>query len=231
MPDPVRRQSHRRAVTWTGRPRQSWAKGVRNRFCFSVPDPLFLFSRDRHVALTPKGCVPETCIIVRVPPGPTTSRRSPRRLRQELSSPVRVFISQPRFRSFLLRKSGTELAGWRGNTPRPPLVAGGALLSGGRASVVPDPVRRHRHRRAVVLSHVLITGGVGRRTSRGRHSAPPAPRGSGATIPGTQRRPGQTHTRARGTIEARPPTRHTPPATKTTKRPLNFHHSGCREAA
>src|SRR5271157_67529 len=131
----------------------------------------------------------------------------------------------------LLRKSGPELAGWPDNSPRPPLVAGGALLSGGRASVVPDPVRRHRHRRAVVRSHVLITGDECRRTSRGRHSAPRAPRGSGATIPGTQRRPGQTHTRARGTIEARPPTRHTPPATKTTKRPLNFHHSGCREAA
>src|SRR5271157_1759700 len=114
----------------------------------------------------------------------------------------------------LLRKSGPELAGWRDNTPRPPLVAGGALLSGGgRASVVPDPVRRHRHRRAVVRSHVLITGDECRRTSRGRHSAPRAPQESGATIPGTQRRPGQTHTRARGTIEARPPTRHTPPAT------------------
>ena len=40
-----------------------------------------------------------------------------------------------------------------------------------------------------------------RRTSRGRHSAPRAPQESGATIPGTQRRPGQTDTRARGTIE------------------------------
>ena len=108
------------------------------------------------------------------------------------------------------------------NTPRPPLVAGGALLSGGRASVVPDPVRRHRHRRAVVPSHLLITGDECRRTSRGRHSAPRAPQESGATIPGTQRRPGQTHTRARGTIEARPPTRHAPPATKNYQKAAQF---------
>ena len=66
------------------------------------------------------------------------------------------------------------------------------------------------------------SGGVGRRTSRGKHSAPRAPRGSGATIPGTQRRPGQTHTRARGTIEARPPTRHTPPATKNYQKAAQF---------
>src|SRR5271157_5224765 len=64
-----------------------------------------------------------------------------------------------------------------------------------------------------MVSMAISSGGVGRRTSRGRHSAPRAPQESGATIPGTQRRPGQTHTRARGTIEARPPTRHTPPAT------------------
>jgi len=88
--------------------------------------------------------------------------------------------------------------------------------------VVPDPVRRHRHRRAVVPSHVLITGDECRRTSRGRHSAPRAPQESGATIPGTQRRPGQTHTRARGTIEARPPTRHTPPATKNYQKAAQF---------
>src|SRR5271157_3108124 len=122
----------------------------------------------------------------------------------------------------LLRKSAPGRPLRAHITPIPPRGAGGTLLSGGRASVVPDPVRRHRHRRAVVLSHVLITGGVGRRTSRGRHSAPRAPRGSGATIPGTQRRPGQTHTRARGTIEARPPTRHTPPATKNYQKAAQF---------
>ena len=66
------------------------------------------------------------------------------------------------------------------------------------------------------------SGGVGRRTSRGRHSAPRAPRGSGATIPGTQRRPGQTDTRARGTIDHRPPTRHTPPATKNYQKAAQF---------
>jgi len=34
---------------------------------------------------------------------------------------------------------------------------------------------------------------------------------SGATIPGTRRRPGQTDTRARGSTDHRPPTRHSPP--------------------
>ena len=66
------------------------------------------------------------------------------------------------------------------------------------------------------------SGGVGRRTSRGKHSAPRAPRGSGATIPGTQRRPGQTDTRARDTIDHRPPTRHTPPATKNYQKAAQF---------
>src|SRR5271157_3365139 len=73
-----------------------------------------------------------------------------------------------------------------------------------------------------MVSIAISSGGVGRRASRGRHSAPRAPRGSGATIPGTQRRPGQTHTRARGTIEARPPTRHTPPATKNYQKAAQF---------
>ncbi len=50
-------------------------------------------------------------------------------------------------------------------------------------------------------SHGLVAEVERRRTSRGRHSAPRAPQESGATIPGTQRRPGQTDTRARGTIE------------------------------
>src|SRR5208337_1836390 len=88
--------------------------------------------------------------------------------------------------------------------------AGGTLLAGGRASVVPDPVPWHRHRRAVVPSHGLVAGDERRRTSRGRHSAPRAPQESGATILGTRRRPGQTDTRARGSTDHRPPTRHTP---------------------
>ena len=37
------------------------------------------------------------------------------------------------------------------------------------------------------------------------------PKSRGATIPGTQRRPGQTGQRARGSTVDRPPTRHTPP--------------------
>src|SRR5271157_5691955 len=56
----------------------------------------------------------------------------------------------------LLRKSGPELAEWRDNTPRPPLVAGGALLSGGRAAMMPDPVRTQRHRCAVMPSNRLV---------------------------------------------------------------------------
>ena len=81
-------------------------------------------------------------------------------------------------------------------------------FQGVRASVVPDPVRRHRHRRAVVPSHGLVGEDERRRTSRGRHSALRASQGSGATIPGTERRPGQTDTRARGSNDHRPLTRH-----------------------
>ena len=73
------------------------------------------------------------------------------------------------------------------------------------------PVPWHRHQRAVVPSHGLVAEDERRRTSRGRHPAPRAPQESGATIPGTQRRPGQTDTRARGTNDHRPPTRHPPP--------------------
>jgi hypothetical protein len=86
-----------------------------------------------------------------------------------------------------------------------------AFGRGGRASVVPDPVRWHRHRRAVVPSRELVAGDERRGTSQGRHSAPRAPQESGATIPGTRRRPGQTDTRARGSNDHRPPTRHPPP--------------------
>ena len=46
-----------------------------------------------------------------------------------------------------------------------------------------------------------------------RLTAPRAPQESGATIPGTRRRPGQTDTRARGSTDHRPPTRHPPPDT------------------
>ena len=87
-------------------------------------------------------------------------------------------------------------------TPNPHWSPGVHCFRGGVLPWCRHPVRRHRHRCAVVPSHVLITGDECRRTSRGRHSAPRAPQGSGATIPGTQRRPGQTHTRARGTIES-----------------------------
>jgi hypothetical protein len=86
-----------------------------------------------------------------------------------------------------------------------------AFAGGGRASVVPDPVRRHRHRRAVVPSHGLVAEDERRRTSRGRHSAPRAPQGSGATILGALRRLGQTDTQARGSNDHRPLTRHLPP--------------------
>ena len=77
--------------------------------------------------------------------------------------------------------------------------------------MVPDPVPWHRHRRTVIPSHGLVAGDERQRTSRGRHSAPRAPQESGATIPGTRRRPGQTDTRARGSTDHRPPTRHPPP--------------------
>jgi hypothetical protein len=97
--------------------------------------------------------------------------------------------------------------------------------SGGRASVVPNPVRWHRPRRAVLPSHELVAGSVCRGTSRGRHSAPRAPQESGATIPGTQRRPGQTDERARGSTEDRPPTRPTPPATKNYQKAAQFSSS------
>ena len=84
-------------------------------------------------------------------------------------------------------------------------ACGGACFRGA------GPVPWHRHRRAVVPSHGLVAGDERRRTSRGRHSAPRAPQESGATIPGTPRRPGQTDTRARGSTDHRPPTRHPPP--------------------
>jgi len=103
---------------------------------------------------------------------------------------------------------------WPGGAITPPdshEAPGVHCLRGGRASVVPDPVPWHRHRRAVVPSHGLIAGDERRRTSRGRHSAARAPQESGATIPGTRRRPGQTDTRARGSTDHRPPTRHPPP--------------------
>jgi hypothetical protein len=97
------------------------------------------------------------------------------------------------------------------NPQTPMRRRGHTAFGGGCASVVPDPVRWHRHRRAVVPSRELVAEDERRRTSRGRHSAPRAPQGSGATIPGTLRRPGQTDTRARGSNDHRPLTRHPPP--------------------
>ena len=84
-------------------------------------------------------------------------------------------------------------------------ACGGACFRGA------GPVPWHRHRRAVVPSHGLVAGDERQRTSRGRHSAPRAPQESGATTPGTRRRPGQTDTRARGSTDHRPPARHPPP--------------------
>ncbi len=228
MPDPVRRHRHRRTV-------------VRSHVLITG-DECRRTSRGRHSAPRAPQESGATIPGTQRRPGQTHTRargtieaRPPTRHTPPATKNYQKAAQFSSFRvprsgiethkkrtTFLLRKSGPELAGWRNNTPRPPLVAGGALLSGGRASVVPDPVRRHRHRHTVVRSHVLITGDECRRTSRGRHSAPRAPQESGATIPGTQRRPGQTHTRARGTIEARPPTRHTPPATKNYQKAAQF---------
>src|SRR5271165_1946659 len=82
---------------------------------------------------------------------------------------------------------------------------GGACFRGaGPGSMAQTSARR-------MSSHGLVAEDERRRTSRGRHSAPRAPQESGATIPGTRRRPGQTDTRARGSTDHRPPTRHPPP--------------------
>ena len=102
---------------------------------------------------------------------------------------------------------------WPGGaiTPQTPMKCRGYTACGGACFRGAGPVPWHRHRRAVVPSHGLVAGDERRRTSRGRHSAPRAPQESGATIPGTRRRPGQTDTRARGSTDHRPPTRHPPP--------------------
>ena len=96
-------------------------------------------------------------------------------------------------------------------SPQTPMRRRGYTACGGACFRGAGPVPWHRHRRAVVPSHGLVAGDERRRTSRGRHSAPRAPQESGATIPGTRRRPGQTDTRARGSTDHRPPTRHSPP--------------------
>ena len=85
-------------------------------------------------------------------------------------------------------------------SPQTPMRRRGYTACGGACFRGAGPVPWHRHRRAVVPSHGLVAGDERRRTSRGRHSAPRAPQESGATIPGTRRRPGQTDTRARGSM-------------------------------
>ena len=122
----------------------------------------------------------------------------------------------------LLRKSGPELAGVARQHPQTPIWSpgvhcfwGGVLpwcrtRFEGTASAHRSAVTRTDHRRRV-------SEDVARETF-----CSACPQESGATIPGTQRRPGQTHTRARGTIEARPPTRHTPPATKNYQKAAQF---------
>src|SRR3954465_15560186 len=54
---------------------------------------------------------------------------------------------------------------------------------------------------AKMVSMANSFGGRRRRTSQRRRSAPRAPQRLGATIPSTERRPGQTDTRARGSID------------------------------
>src|SRR5271157_334419 len=143
------------------------------------------------------------CIYIRcflLPEDPDPRQALPSFLLHPLSPllvrrPTRIGASGPPLQD-LLRKSAPGFATWCDKVPLP--VLDGGHRSGGRASVVPNPVRWHRPRRAVLARHELIAGGVRRGTSRGRQSAPRAPQESGATIPGTRRRPGQTDTRARG---------------------------------
>src|SRR5208337_3197809 len=86
------------------------------------------------------------------------------------------------------------------------IACGGACFRGAGPVTMAQTVARRR-----TVAQLTAAGSVCRRTSRGRHSAPRAPQESGATIPGTRRRPGQTDTRARGSTDHRPPTQHPPP--------------------
>src|SRR5208283_1413364 len=121
----------------------------------------------------------------------------------------------------------------RDTTPRPPCSTGGvrtqvggvlpwdeARSAGGDVAARDRPTSSWTRRRLVaggvavenILLHVL-------------------PRGRGATIPGTGRRPGQTAERARSTNEI---TTSGPSPTsefESTRARRHFHHTGCREAA
>src|SRR5262245_23311910 len=80
-----------------------------------------------------------------------------------------------------------------------------------------------------MVSMANPSGGVRRRTSQGRHSAPRAPRGSGGDNTGYGATSGPDWwASSRPQLVKRPPTRHSPPTPRTTTARLHFHHSGCR---
>ena len=58
----------------------------------------------------------------------------------------------------LLRKTEPELGEWREKNPFPVRHGGLQRSRGERASVVPNPVSWHRHRRAVLPSVFIIPG-------------------------------------------------------------------------
>src|SRR5262249_48661071 len=91
----------------------------------------------------------------------------------------------------LLRKSRAGFSEGHDRTPYPPTGRGGVTpFAGGRASVVPDPERRHRPRRAGATHTDRARGGGDGGRRGGSHSAPRAPPGSGGDQTGYGATPG-----------------------------------------